>query len=101
MKKKKKNPELTAIFKLLLVQSFQYLQAGKFVQLLATFVGGFVVAFSKGWLLTLVMLSCFPPLVIVGAFTAKLVTKFASRGQAAYSDAAVVVEQTIGSIRTV
>ncbi|KAJ9699966.1 hypothetical protein PVL29_005686 [Vitis rotundifolia] len=76
-------------------------KAGKFIQLMATFLGGFIVAFSKGWLLTLVMLSCFPPLVIIGAFTTMFITKMASRGQAAYSVAAVVAEQTIGSIRTV
>lgn len=77
------------------------LQVGKFIQLFATFIGGFVVAFIKGWLLTLVMLSSIPPLAISGALMTVVISKMASRGQDAYSQAAVVVEQTIGSIRTV
>ena len=77
------------------------MQVGTFVQLVATFIGGFVVAFIKGWLLTSVMLSTIPPLVISGYFTSIIMRKMASRGQAAYSVAATVVEQTFGSIRTV
>ena len=77
------------------------MQVGTFVQLVATFIGGFVVAFIKGWLLTSVMLSTIPPLVISGYFMSIIIRKMASRGQAAYSVAATVVEQTFGSIRTV
>ncbi|KAL5700603.1 ABC-type xenobiotic transporter [Ranunculus cassubicifolius] len=62
---------------------------------------GFIIAFIKGWLLALVMLSCIPPLVICGAVMSRILTKMSSRGQASYSQAGVVVEQTIGSIRTV
>jgi ATP-binding cassette, subfamily B (MDR/TAP), member 1 len=42
-------------------------KAGKFVQLLVTFLGGFAVAFAQGWLLALVMLATIPPLVLAGA----------------------------------
>ncbi len=80
---------------------FTFLQVGNSIQLLASFLGGFVIAFIKGWLLTLVMLSLIPPIVISGAIMNKLVSKLASRGQASYSLAANIVEQTIGSIRTV
>ncbi|XVF66026.1 hypothetical protein PTKIN_Ptkin10aG0001300 [Pterospermum kingtungense] len=76
-------------------------KVGRFIQQVAAFFGGFVVAFSRGWLLTFVLLSSFPPLAISGAILHKLVGKLASRGQAAYSVAATVAEQTIGSIRTV
>lgn len=69
--------------------------------MVATFVGGFVIAFVKGWLLALVMLSAIPPLAISGAVMSIMIGKLASRGQDAYSVAATVVEQTIGSIRTV
>jgi len=68
---------------------------------MATFIGGFVVAFIKGWLLTVVMLSCIPLLVLSGALMSLVITKASSRGQTAYSKASSVVEQTIGSIRTV
>lgn len=84
-----------------LIQDAMGEKVGKFTQLFATFVGGFVVAFIKGWLLTLVMLSSIPPLVISGAIMSVTISKMASRGQDAYAKAAIVVEQTIGSIRTV
>nr|QVT92379.1 ABC transporter [Salvia miltiorrhiza] len=76
-------------------------KVGKFVQLMATFFGGFVIAFTKGWLLTLVMLSSIPPLMISGGLMSQVVAKMASRGQNAYAAAAIIVEQTIGAIRTV
>ncbi|KAJ7973147.1 ABC transporter B family protein [Quillaja saponaria] len=76
-------------------------KVGKFLQLISTCLGGFVIAFVKGWLLTLVMMSCIPLLVISGAAMAIIISKMASRGQRAYGKAANIVEQTIGSIRTV
>ncbi|ONI27775.1 hypothetical protein PRUPE_1G104400 [Prunus persica] len=84
-----------------LIQEAMGEKVGSFIQLIATFVGGFVIAFIKGWLLTLVMLSSIPLLVLSGAIMGILISKMASSGQTAYSVAATVVEQTIGSIRTV
>jgi ATP-binding cassette subfamily B (MDR/TAP) protein 1 len=78
-----------------------FVQVGKFIQLVSTFIGGFIIAFVKGWLLTLVMLSSIPLLVIAGAGLAIIIARMASRGQTAYAKAATVVEQAIGSIRTV
>lgn len=68
---------------------------------MATFLGGFLMAFIKGWLLTLVMLSSIPLLAMSGGVMAIMISKMSSRGQGAYAKAASVVEQTIGSIRTV
>ncbi|RYQ89507.1 hypothetical protein Ahy_B09g096111 isoform D [Arachis hypogaea] len=84
-----------------LIQDAMGEKVGKFIQLVATFIGGYVVAFIKGWLLTVVMLSTLPLLVVAGAAMAIGISKMASMGQAAYAKAAHVVEQTIGSIRTV
>ncbi|KAM5568512.1 hypothetical protein ABKV19_016195 [Rosa sericea] len=84
-----------------LIQEAMGEKVGTCIQLVATFFGGFIIAFVKGWLLTLVMLSSIPALVISGAVMSIIVSKLASRGQAAYSAGASVVEQTIGSIRTV
>ncbi|CAE5956347.1 unnamed protein product [Arabidopsis arenosa] len=84
-----------------LIQDAMGEKVGKFIQLVSTFVGGFVLAFIKGWLLTLVMLTSIPLLAMAGAAMAIIVTRASSRGQAAYAKAATVVEQTIGSIRTV
>ncbi|PUZ55213.1 hypothetical protein GQ55_5G194300 [Panicum hallii var. hallii] len=76
-------------------------KVGKFQQLIATFVGGFVIAFIKGWLLSLVMLACIPPVVIAGGIVSKLLSRISSKGQTSYSDAGNVVEQTLGNIKTV
>ena len=71
------------------------------IQSVATFTGGFVIAFVKGWLLTLVLLSSIPPLVLASAVMSIVIAKVASRRQVTYSEAATVVEQTLSSIRTV
>ncbi|KAI9180246.1 hypothetical protein LWI28_002774 [Acer negundo] len=74
---------------------------GKFVQLISAFIGGFSIAFARGWLLTLVLLTYIPPIAIAGAVTGLTIAKMASRGQSAYAKAVAVVERTIGSIRVV
>lgn len=84
-----------------LIQEAMGEKVGKFIQLVSTFIGGFIIAFAKGWLLTLVLLSSIPPLVISGAIMSQILSRMASSGQSAYAKAATVVEQTIGSIRTV
>ncbi|KAL0460938.1 UNVERIFIED_CONTAM: ABC transporter B family member 11 [Sesamum latifolium] len=84
-----------------IVQDAMGEKIGKFLQLSASFLGGFVIALVQGWLLTLVLISAIPLLVISAAFMTVVMAKLTSRGHAAYSEAAVVVEQTISSIRTV
>uniref|UniRef100_A0A453NB59 Uncharacterized protein n=1 Tax=Aegilops tauschii subsp. strangulata TaxID=200361 RepID=A0A453NB59_AEGTS len=74
---------------------------GKLVQAISAFFGGFIIAFTKGWLLTLVMLTSLPLVAIAGAVSAQLLTRVSSKRLTSYSDAADTVEQTIGSIRTV
>lgn len=59
------------------------------------------MAFIKGWLLTLVMLSTIPPLIVAAGIVSKMLSKLSSEGLASYSDAGDIVEETIGSIRTV
>ncbi|PIA60695.1 hypothetical protein AQUCO_00300305v1 [Aquilegia coerulea] len=84
-----------------LIQDAMGEKVGKSIQLFGTFVGGFVIAFIKGWHLTLVMMASIPLLAISGGLLSFAISKASSLGQAAYSQAAVTVEQTIGSIRTV
>ncbi|VAH78687.1 unnamed protein product [Triticum turgidum subsp. durum] len=76
-------------------------KAGKLVQLTSAFLGGFIIAFTKGWLLTLAMLTSLPLIAIAGAVSAQLLTRVSSKRLTSYSDAADTVELTIGSIRTV
>ncbi|XXG67844.1 hypothetical protein AAC387_Pa06g1095 [Persea americana] len=85
----------------ILIQDAMGEKVGKFIQLFSTFIGGFAVAFIKGWLLSLVMLSCIPPIVVAGALMSLVSSKMSSRRQIAYAEAGTIVEQTIGSIRTV
>jgi ATP-binding cassette, subfamily B (MDR/TAP), member 1 len=59
------------------------------------------VAFVRGWHLTLVMLSCIPPIVMAGAIVSRLISTLSTRAQAKYGEAGNVAEQTISSIRTV
>lgn len=74
---------------------------GKFLQLSVSFLGGFLIAFIRGWLLTLVLISAMPLLIVSSALMTVLMARLTYRGQNAYSEAAAVVDQTIGSIRTV
>ena len=92
----KQTLKLTFFFFLQLIS-----QVGKFIQYVACFFGGIAIAFIKGWLLSLVLLSSLPLLVLSGSVMSFAFAKMASRGQTAYSEAATVVERTIGSIRTV
>lgn len=60
-----------------------------------------MIAFYKGWRLTLVLCSCIPLIVIAGGAMSLIMSKMAGRGQVAYAEAGNVVEQTVGAIRTV
>ncbi|TVU41981.1 hypothetical protein EJB05_10370, partial [Eragrostis curvula] len=85
----------------LLVQDALGEKAGKLLQLSSAFLGGFVIAFTRGWLLTLVMLTSLPLIAIAGAVSARVLTNVSSKKLTSYGDAGDTVEQTIGSIRTV
>ena len=60
-----------------------------------------MLAFIKGWLLTLVMLSTIPPFIAAAGMVAKMLSEISNQGLASYSDAGDIVEQTVSSIRTV
>ncbi|KAK7264799.1 hypothetical protein RJT34_32410 [Clitoria ternatea] len=84
-----------------LIQGAMGEKVGQFIQFVTCFIGGIVIAFIRGWLLTLVLLSSLPLLVLSGSLMSLAFAKMASRGLTAYAEAATVVERTIGSIRTV
>ncbi|KAJ9690880.1 hypothetical protein PVL29_013169 [Vitis rotundifolia] len=85
----------------ILIQDAMGEKVGKFIKLMSTFIGGFAIAFARGWLLSLVLLSSIPLLVLTGGAMAIYMAKMSSRGQLAYAEAGNVVEQTVGVIRTV
>ncbi|KAG0052311.1 Multidrug resistance protein 1 [Gryganskiella cystojenkinii] len=68
---------------------------------LATFVAGFVIAFTHGWKMSLVLLTAVPLMALTGALMAKYSTETSSDGQDSYAVAGGYAEQAIGSIRTV
>ncbi|CAL4974568.1 unnamed protein product [Urochloa decumbens] len=76
-------------------------KAGKLLQLASAFFGGFIIAFTRGWLLTLVMLTSLPLIAVAGAVSAQFLTMVSSKKLTSYGDAGDIVEQTIGAIRTV
>lgn len=71
------------------------------IQQCGAFIGGFTIAFIKGWKMTLVLLAVMPLLAIAGGFMAKMMSKMASKGQEAYAKAGSIAEEVFSSIRTV
>ncbi|KAH9313080.1 hypothetical protein KI387_028115, partial [Taxus chinensis] len=86
---------------IVLIQEAMGEKVVEFIQCMTIFLAGINVAFIKGWKLTLVILSIIPLLVVTGSSMAMIISKMSSRGQQAYAEAANIVEQSIGSIRTV
>ncbi|EGG17681.1 hypothetical protein DFA_08677 [Cavenderia fasciculata] len=76
-------------------------KVGNYIHHNSTFLCGFIIGFTKGWQLTLVILSVTPLLAIAGGFVAKVISEFAIEGQRAYAKAGSVAEEKLGAIRTV
>lgn len=76
-------------------------KVGKFMQFFFMFFGGFAVAFSRGWKLTLVMVATIPLLAFSGGVMATVMSRMSGQGQEAYAEAGTTVEQVVSSIRTV
>ncbi|CAG8448762.1 17258_t:CDS:10 [Acaulospora morrowiae] len=76
-------------------------KVGLIVQYVSTFITGFVIGFTKGWKLTLVLCSVFPLLAITGGLMGKLLAASTRQGQDAYAAAGSVAEQVLSGIRTV
>ncbi|VYS69496.1 unnamed protein product [Arabidopsis thaliana] len=85
----------------ILIQDSMGEKVGKFTQLVSSFVGGFTVAFIVGMKLTLALLPCVPLIVGTGGAMTYIMSKKAQRVQLAYTEAGNVVQQAVGSIRTV
>uniref|UniRef100_A0A8C2Z5S5 ATP binding cassette subfamily B member 1 n=1 Tax=Cyclopterus lumpus TaxID=8103 RepID=A0A8C2Z5S5_CYCLU len=78
-------------------------KAGKLIQAVSTFLASFIIGFSKGWKLTLVILAVIHFLfVFVPSFRLSLfLATFTSKEQAAYAKAGAVASEVISAIRTV
>ncbi|XP_041844872.1 ATP-binding cassette, sub-family B (MDR/TAP), member 4 [Melanotaenia boesemani] len=76
-------------------------KVGMLCQSFSTFVAAFAIGFSKGWKLTLVILSVSPLLGVSAALFSKVLTSFTSKEQSAYAKAGAVAEEVLSAIRTV
>jgi hypothetical protein len=61
-------------------------QVGVFLQHTATFVTGFIVAFTRSWDMTLVLMGCLPFLAGMGGIMVRLITVLTNKATAAYTD---------------
>merc|ERR1712224_290741 len=64
-------------------------------------VGGFVVAFTKSWRLSLVLCTATPVLVGVVSVAMKRLEKFSAQQQEAYAAAGGIAESALSSMRVV
>eukprot|EP01018_Ginkgo_biloba_P038765 Gb_41370 [translate_table: standard] len=85
----------------ILIQDAMGEKVGKFIQVMSTFVGGFIIAFVHGWKLTLVMLSAIPLIIVVGGSMAILTIKLIRKVQLSYTEEGNIMEKMLGVIRTV
>ncbi|KAM5203435.1 ATP-dependent translocase ABCB1 [Hipposideros larvatus] len=74
---------------------------GIFFQSMATFFTGFIVGFTRGWKLTLVILAISPVLGLSAAMWAKVLSSFTDKELLAYAKAGAVAEEVLAAIRTV
>ncbi|KAG9289947.1 hypothetical protein G9A89_010253 [Geosiphon pyriformis] len=74
---------------------------GAIIQYFTTFLTGFIVAFIKGWKLSLVLCAAIPLVVIAAGGMAKALSAGSLKGQGAYASAGAVAEQVFSGIRTV
>ncbi|XP_019388295.1 PREDICTED: phosphatidylcholine translocator ABCB4-like [Crocodylus porosus] len=74
---------------------------GMFFQAISTFLTGFIVGFTKGWKLTLVILALSPVLGFSSALWAKILSAFTDKELAAYAKAGAVAEEVLAAVRTV
>lgn len=72
-----------------------------FIYMQSVFVASLVLAFVKGWELTLVCLTSLPLSMICIAIVACLSTKLAKKESDAYGAAGAIAEEVLGTIRTV
>ncbi|KAG0461346.1 hypothetical protein HPP92_021643 [Vanilla planifolia] len=85
----------------ILIQDAMGEKVGKFINQVSMFVGSFIVSFIEGWNLTLVMMCSIPFVIVAGAVMSLMMSKLSASGQLAYLEAGSIVEETVGSIRTV
>ncbi|KAI9478125.1 MAG: P-loop containing nucleoside triphosphate hydrolase protein [Benjaminiella poitrasii] len=72
-----------------------------FISFFAQFVGGFVVAFVKGWQMALILLIAVPLLGASGSLMTFFLTKYTKEAQDSFAESGSIAEQAFQSIKTV
>ncbi|KAJ3063036.1 Multidrug resistance protein 1 [Podochytrium sp. JEL0797] len=70
-------------------------------QSMAAFLGGFIIAFAKGWRLALVLCCAFPLLGGAATLMGKALAAQKSGGADAYAEAGAIAQEVLSSLRTV
>uniref|UniRef100_A0A673AV84 ATP-binding cassette, sub-family B (MDR/TAP), member 4 n=1 Tax=Sphaeramia orbicularis TaxID=375764 RepID=A0A673AV84_9TELE len=76
-------------------------KVGLLIQAFSTFISSFIIGFTKGWKMTLVILAISPVLGLAAGLFGKVMTSFTSKEQSAYAKAGAVAEEVLSAIRTV
>nr|QKW91241.1 P-glycoprotein [Gambusia affinis] len=76
-------------------------KVGMLIQSFSSFIAAFIIGFTRGWKLTLVILAVSPALGISAALFSKLLANFTSKEQSAYAKAGAVAEEVLSAVRTV
>lgn len=71
------------------------------LQAIGTALGGFIIAFTQGWLMTLVCLAAFPIIAISGYLYMRSLQTKSKEFQKIYATAGGLAEQAFYSIKTV
>jgi ATP-binding cassette subfamily B (MDR/TAP) protein 1 len=71
------------------------------IQVVGTFIGGFIIAFTTGWLMTLVCLAGIPVIAYSGFLYKQALQQKSKEFQRIYAEAGGFAEQAIYSIKTV
>ena len=74
---------------------------GQTISYIACFIAGFVIAFIKGWALTLILLATVPLLGVSGFFVGKVFAEVAQGSSTTYGKAGAVAQETLANMRTV
>jgi ABC-type multidrug transport system fused ATPase/permease subunit len=74
---------------------------GSTVQFVSAFLTGTIIAFYRGWKLTLVILSVFPLFIGIGYIFKKVSSYISSNELKSYAKAGSICEEVLSSIRTV
>lgn len=76
-------------------------KVARFIQNLSTAITGFIIAFVRGWAMTLVMVSLTPVFIIITFLAAILTQRLKKQDNAAYAIANTISVEALANVRTV